>query len=135
MSDDTQWSDTSGLKTIVNPTHEAYETKIEFPELTFLGVQEQPDFASLKMIMYPGEKVIELKSFKHYLYQFRQKVISYERLINVIYDDVMATYAPARLRLTMVCNPRGGMSSTLTIDSDWKARGGTDEFRDWPEQD
>jgi 7-cyano-7-deazaguanine reductase len=31
----------------------------------------------------------------------------------------------------MVCNPRGGISSKLTIDSDWKIRGGDEKFKDW----
>jgi hypothetical protein len=30
----------------------------------------------------------------------------------------------------MVCNPGGGISSKLTIDSDWKARGGKENFND-----
>ena len=38
---------------------------------------------------YPNEKIIELKSLKSYLQQFRDIVISYERLINVIYDDII----------------------------------------------
>jgi len=35
------------------------------------------------------------------------------------------------MRLVMICNPRGGISSKLTIDSDWKARGGKELFNDW----
>ena len=35
------------------------------------------------------------------------------------------------MRITMICNPRGGISSKLTIDSDWSARGGKEEFKDW----
>lgn len=31
----------------------------------------------------------------------------------------------------MVFNPRGGISSKLTIDSDWKVRGGNEKFSDW----
>jgi 7-cyano-7-deazaguanine reductase len=31
----------------------------------------------------------------------------------------------------MICNPRGGISSKLTIDSDWKIRGGKEQFNDW----
>jgi 7-cyano-7-deazaguanine reductase len=43
----------------------------------------------------------------------------------------MAVYKPTRLRLMMRLRPRGGISSCLTIDSDWKIRGGNEEFRDW----
>ena len=126
-----KWSDTTILANIKNPTTEAYEIKIKCPELTFLGTKNQPDFADLYITFYPINNVLELRTFKQYLYQFRDKVISYERLINVIYNDIISIYEPARLRIVMICNPRGGISSKLTIDSDWKARGGKEEFVDW----
>ena len=44
---------------------------------------------------------------------------------------MMTAYDPTRLRLVLVCNPRGGISSKLCVDSDWKARGGNDVFKDW----
>ena len=123
--------DSSHLKAIPNPSTGAYEIKIKIPEFTFLGVKEQPDFAAIYLTFYPKKKVIELKSLKEYVYQLRNIVLSYERLINIIYDQLMATYEPDRLRITMVCNPRGGISSKLTIDSDWVARGGKERYKDW----
>ena len=119
------------LKSISNPSRDAYEIKMKIPELTFEGVRGQPDFAKLYMTFYPSEKVIELKSLKEYFFAFRSQIYSYERIINVIYDDLMSVYDPTRLRLVMVCNPRGGISSKLTVDSDWVARGGKDVFKDW----
>ena len=119
------------LKSIPNPSEEAYEIKMKIPELTFEGVKGQPDFAKLYITFYPGNKVIELKSLKEYFFAFRSQIYSYERIINVIYDDMIAAYAPARLRLVMTCNPRGGISSKLTVDSDWGIRGGKDCFKDW----
>jgi 7-cyano-7-deazaguanine reductase len=68
---------------------------------------------------------------KIYLQQFRSKIISYERLINVIYDDLISVYEPDRLRLIMIFNPRGGISSKITIDSDWSTRGGAEKYKDW----
>ena len=90
----------------------------------------QPDFGNLFITFYPGSLVIELRSFKIYLQQFRQKILSYERLANVIYADLKQVYAPARLRLVLILKPRGGISSKLTIDSDWKIRGGTEQYGD-----
>lgn len=126
-----QWSDSTILKTIGNPSESGYEIKVKSPEVTFLGVKDQPDFAELYVTMYPNSKVIELKSLKIYLQQFRSKIISYERLINVIYDDLFSVYEPDRLRLIMIFNPRGGISSKLTIDSDWSTRGGAEKYKDW----
>ena len=68
---------------------------------------------------------------KEYVYQLRNIIVSYERLINIIYDQLMEVYDPDRLRIVMICNPRGGISSKLTIDSDWKARGGKEKYADW----
>tara|TARA_Y100001938_G_C8052858_1_gene412802 strand:+ start:1004 stop:1429 length:426 start_codon:yes stop_codon:yes gene_type:complete len=119
------------LKSIPNPSKDAYEIKMSVPELTFEGVRGQPDFAKLYITFYPGDKVIELKSLKEYFFAFRSQIYSYERIINVVYDDMMAAYEPTRLRLVMVCNPRGGISSKLTVDSDWGVRGGKDAFKDW----
>ena len=119
------------LKAIPNPSKEAYEIKIKIPEFTFLGVHEQPDFANVYLTFYPKEKIIELKSLKQYAFHLRDIIVSYERLINVFYDHLMEVYDPERLRIVMNCNPRGGISSRLTIDSDWAARGGEERFKDW----
>jgi len=123
--------DSSILTAIPNPTDKAYEIKVKVPEFTFLGVKEQPDFAVIYLTFYPNKKVIELKSFKQYVFQLRNIVVSYERLINIIYEDLLKAYDPTRLRVMMICNPRGGISSKLTIDSDWKIRGGQEQFSDW----
>ena len=131
MDKERKWSDHTMLKSISNPSGKGYEIKIKCPEITFEGVQGQPDFASLYITFFPGKKIIELKSLKEYFYQFRDKILSYERLANVVYDDILEAYEPVRLRLVMICNARGGISSKLTVDSDWSIRGGNEEFRDW----
>lgn len=123
--------DKSILKSIPNPSKEAYEIKIKIPEFTFLGVKEQPDFANVYITFYPKSKVIELKSLKQYAFHLRDITVSYERLINIFYDHLMDVYKPDRLRIVMNCNPRGGISSRLTIDSDWSVRGGEEKYRDW----
>lgn len=135
MNTKKKWSDSEVLRSIPNPTNQAYEIKIKNPEITFEGVRGQPDFASAYITFYPKDKVIELKSLKQYFFQFRGKILSYERLINVVYDDLVEAYEPARLRLVMVFNARGGISSKLTIDSDWSSRGGEEKFKDWVGQE
>ena len=125
--------DISILNSLPNPGKKDYEIKLKQPELTFLGVYEQPDFASLYLLFYPDKKIIELKSFKLYLQQYRNLIISYERLINVLYDDIKKVYKPKRLRIILDCNPRGGISSRLTQDSDWKSLGGKEEYKNYNE--
>tara|TARA_Y100000593_G_scaffold22876_1_gene45493 strand:- start:872 stop:1291 length:420 start_codon:yes stop_codon:yes gene_type:complete len=126
--------DSSMLKSIPNPEKvKPYEVKIKQPELTFLGVYEQPDFATLYILMYPNGNVIELKSLKLYLQQYRTVIISYERILNQVYSHLFEVYKPQRLRLVLDCNPRGGISSRLTIDSDWEVLGGEDKYKNWKE--
>ena len=119
------------LRRLPNPASEAYEQKILLPEFTFVGVVNQPDFGEVLLTFYPGKWIIELKSLKVYKDAFRNVPISYERLANVMFDDLMEVYEPARLRLMMTLRPRGGISSCLTIDSDWAIRGGKEQFSDW----
>ncbi|RME23892.1 MAG: 7-cyano-7-deazaguanine reductase [Deltaproteobacteria bacterium] len=125
------WSKAHLLQRIPNPTSEAYEQKILIPEFTFVGVKSQPDFGEMLLTFYPDKWTIELKSLKVYKDAFRDSVVSYERLCNVVYEDLMAVYEPIRLRCMMIMRPRGGISSCLTIDSDWKIRGGKEMFNDW----
>ena len=87
MSKRKMWKDAdiSLLKSLPNLDGEnPYELKMKQPELTFLGVYEQPDFATLYILMHPNGKIVELKSLKIYLQQYRDIIISYERLTNVI---------------------------------------------------
>ena len=119
------------LRRIQNPSMDAYEQKIFIPEFTFIGVMNQPDFGEMLFTFYPNKWTIELKSLKIYKDAFREAPISYERLANVIFEDLMQVYEPTRLRLMMRLRPRGGISSCLTIDSDWTIRGGKEQFRDW----
>ena len=119
------------LQRIPNPGNEAYEQKILIPEFTFIGVVNQPDFGEMLLTFYPDKWTIELKSLKVYKDSFRDSPMSYERLANVIFEDLVNVYHPTRLRLMMRLRPRGGISSCLTIDSDWSIRGGREQFGDW----
>lgn len=105
----------------------AYEHKIDTSEFTFLGASGQPDFGHVVIWFYAGKNAIELKSLKQYLYSWRDIHVSYERVINCIYDDLSSVYKPARLRVEIDFKPRGGLSSSLVIDSDWAVRGGSDK--------
>tara|TARA_A100001391_G_scaffold201964_1_gene190350 strand:- start:66 stop:500 length:435 start_codon:yes stop_codon:yes gene_type:complete len=129
------WSNPSLLKTLPNPSGDGYEINIKNPEVTFIGVKDQPDFATVWIVFYPKDTIIELKSLKKYFQDFRNRLLSYERLINVVYDDLMKVYSPHRLRIEMDFNPRGGLSSKLSIDSDWEIRGGEEKFADWAGKD
>ena len=112
-----KWGDTQLLKSIKNPSDKRYEISITCPELTFLGEAEQPDFGCVDLFMVPSDTVIELKSFKKYIYSFRSSFLSYERFINTIYDHVMEIYKPLELSIEVEFRPRGGISSRLSVSS------------------
>lgn len=118
--------DKSLLKSIPSPK-EPYEHFIETLEFTFLGAGGQPDFGHIKIWFYAKEMTIELKSLKEYFYSWRNIHVSYERVINCIFDDLVEVFRPDRLRIQIDFKPRGGLSSSVCIDSDWGVRGGTDE--------
>jgi 7-cyano-7-deazaguanine reductase len=107
------------------------ELKHKIPEVTFLGVKDQPDFAELFITMYPKQRQIELRSLKEYVYSWRNVVVSYERFLDTVFSHLMEVYEPVRLRVVLLTRPRGGISSKLTVDSDWAIRGGKEQFRDW----
>ena len=113
-------TDKSILGIIKNPSiNRTYTIKHIIPELTFEGGDKKPDFGEIIIEYIPNEKLIELKSLKYYFYQFRNKMYSYERIINVIYDDVSQIYQPRYLRIELKTNPRGGISSHLKVSSDY----------------
>jgi 7-cyano-7-deazaguanine reductase len=121
------WSaiDGSTLKSLPNAA-KGYEQRIAIPEFTFLGVKNQPDFGNITIWFYGKDRTIELKSLKEYLFQYRDTVISYERALDVMYKDLMKAYEPDRIRIEIEFRPRGGISSRMTVDSDWGHLGGTD---------
>jgi 7-cyano-7-deazaguanine reductase len=105
-----------------------YEQRIHVPEFTFLGAQEQPDFGVIRIWFYGNERTIELKSFKLYLYQYRDTIMSYERCLDMLYKHIKEIYEPMRVRIEIGFRPRGGISSKLVVDSDWGHLGGTDKL-------
>lgn len=123
------WSsiDNTPLKSLTNAAR-GFEQQIYIPEFTFLGVKNQPDFGKIRIWFYGDEKTIELKSLKEYLYQYRDTVISYERVISVLYSHLMEVYSPTRIRIEIEFMPRGGISSKMVADSDWGHLGGSDEL-------
>ena len=121
------WSavDGSALKSLPNAA-KGYEQRIAIPEFTFLGVKNQPDFGNITIWFYGKDRTIELKSLKEYLFQYRDTVISYERALDVMYKDLVKAYDPDRIRIEIEFRPRGGISSRMTVDSDWGHLGGSD---------
>lgn len=92
-----------------------YEIEISCPEFTAVCPKTgQPDFGTIIITYAPGASVIELKSLKLYLADFRDRGIYYEHSINTILDDLTAACKPRRMRVIGQFTPRGGISSRIT---------------------
>ncbi len=76
----------------------------------------QPDFGTLIFDYVPGDRCVELKSLKLYLQKFRNEGIFYENVTNRIANDFVEVIKPRSLKLTSVWGPRGGISSTITVE-------------------
>lgn len=118
------------LETFPNPYPErAYEIRMECPEFTSLcpvgGIESDaeelallqggaPDFGTIRITYVPGERCLELKSLKLYLWSFRNDGIFYERATNRILDDLVAAASPRFMEVVGDFNVRGGIKSVVT---------------------
>ena len=73
-------------------------------------VTGQPDFGTLEIEYAPGEWIVETKSLKLYLMQFRQFGFFQEELVQHICDDLSAALEPDYLIVTGDFKPRGGIA-------------------------
>lgn len=105
---------------VLDPIDYGYQSKrdidivIEQPEYTSVcPMTGLPDFGSIRVHYRPDKKIIELKSLKYYLLQYRDVGIFYEHVVNKILDDLVAVLKPKSMRVEGVFTARGGVSSTV----------------------
>ena len=94
-----------------------YLVTLETDEFTCLcPVTGQPDFAHIRVQYVPDEKVVESKSFKLYLWSYRNEGAFHEHVVNRILDDLVAVLDPHWMRVTGVFNIRGGIGITVEAE-------------------
>jgi 7-cyano-7-deazaguanine reductase len=94
-----------------------YTIRIESPEFTCLCPKTgQPDFATIKLEYIPAETCIELKSWKLYLWSFRDEGAFHEDVTNRILDHLVAAISPRYARLEAIFNVRGGVYTTVVAE-------------------
>ncbi len=87
-----------------------YLVTLDTSEFTCLcPMTEQPDFATIQVAYVPDQKIIESKSFKLYLWSYRDEGAFHEHVVNQILDDLVAALDPHWIKVTGVFNPRGGI--------------------------
>jgi 7-cyano-7-deazaguanine reductase len=106
------------LETFENPHPDRdYSIHIHTPEFTCLCPKTgQPDFALLDLDYIPDALCVELKSFKLYIWSYRDEGAFHEAVTNRILDDLVAATQPRFMRLTAKFNVRGGVYTTVVAE-------------------
>ena len=80
-----------------------YWVQFNCPEFTSLcPITGQPDFAEIKIMYLPADRMVESKSLKLYLF--------HEDCVNTIMKDLVALMQPKYIEVTGIFTPRGGIS-------------------------
>jgi 7-cyano-7-deazaguanine reductase len=86
-----------------------YIVSIEFPEYTSLCPKTgQPDFATIIAEYIPNERIVESKSFKVYMFAYRNHQSFMETITNQILEDMITALDPLWARVKGIFSPRGG---------------------------
>ena len=106
------------LETFPNPNPERdYVIRFETSEFTCLCPKTgQPDFATLRIEYVPDRLCVELKSWKLYLWSYRNEGAFHEAVTNRILDDLVAAVRPRRARVEGDFNIRGGIHTTVIAE-------------------
>lgn len=103
---------------------------IKTPEFTCLCPKTgQPDFATISLEYIADKACVELKSFKLYIFSYRNEGMFHEAVSNQILDDLVAATQPRFMRLTAVFNIRGGIDTSVIVEHQqpgWQANTSVD---------
>lgn len=106
------------LETFPNPHPDRdYTVRIRTPEFTCLCPKTgQPDFATLQLEYVPDQACVELKSWKLYIWSFRDTGAFHEDVSNRILNDLVNACQPRFMRLHAEFNVRGGVYTDVTVE-------------------
>lgn len=98
-------------------TQRDIEIKIDQPEFTSVcPISGLPDFGCITIQYKPNDKIIELKSLKYYLVQYRSVGIFYEHVVNRILEDLVSCVRPKFMEVVGTFTPRGGITTTGRVE-------------------
>jgi len=107
---------TSMLEPILCQYSRKVDVVISQPEYTSVCPRTGlPDFGCITIQYTPADHIIELKSLKYYLLQYRNVGIFYENAVNRIMDDLVSVLKPRDMTVTGEFTARGGISTTVTV--------------------
>lgn len=93
------------------------EIKIDQPEFTSVCPRSGlPDYGRITLRYIPKDKIVELKSLKYYLLQYRNVGIFYEHVVNRILEDLVGVLHPKFMEVMGTFTPRGGVTTTARVE-------------------
>jgi 7-cyano-7-deazaguanine reductase len=93
------------------PAPDVQRVTLEATEFTSICPRTgQPDFGTVTVEYVPGERCLESKSLKYYLWSYRDEGAFCETLAGRIADDVMFAIEPRFVRVHVSQNVRGGIA-------------------------
>lgn len=88
---------------------------IQQPEYTSVcPMTGLPDVGCITITYRPYNKIVELKSLKLYLLQYRNVGIFYEHVVNRILENLVAVLEPKYMEVTGDFTARGGITTKVT---------------------
>ena len=91
-----------------------YWVQFNCPEFTSLcPITGQPDFAEIKIMYIPGERMVESKSLKLYLFSFRNHGDFHEDCINIIMKDLVRLMDPKYIMVTLMVSVSSDVSTAF----------------------
>ena len=92
----------------------AYLVRLHSDEFTCVcPTTGQPDFASITVEYVPHQRILESKSFKLYLWSYRDQGVFHEHVTNTILDDLVRALSPRWCRVVGAFGVRGGIRITV----------------------
>ena len=108
-----------------------YIISIEFPEYTSLCPKTgQPDFATIIVEYIPNERIVESKSFKLYMFAYRNHQSFMETITNQMLEDMITALDPLWVRVKGIFSPRGATMLHVFAEHFKKGHPRLDEIRD-----
>ena len=119
-----EWKSPDTIRTnVLEPMNYAYQAKrdihitIRQPEYSSVcPMTGLPDVGCITIDYVPDKTIIELKSLKYYLLQYRNVGIFYENIVNHILDDLVAVLRPKYMTVSGDFTARGGITSTVVAE-------------------
>ncbi len=98
-----------------------YEIEISSPEFTSVCPKTGlPDHGTLTVRYVPDQKCLELKSYKMYLFAYRNLGIFQENIVNRVLEDIVRATDARRVTVVGDFTPRGGIYSKISATHERK---------------